>query len=675
MDQKIIYIGLVIFSFLLLSCSHQDKKLESILEISDNNRNEIEKVLTHYQNDHEKMNSVLFLIKNMIGKQSIDSNSIKNIQPYYDALTSHIEKYGSYKNDVQYLICDSIKQLYPNMAIYQHDIQKLSSNFLIHHIDKSIQIWHQYPWSKDIDAQTFNKYILPYTTNNYYWEQSLDFFDKKYAILRDTIKNKSYAEVGQLILHHIDTTFLKEWPIYEEYNELLPTTFHNIVSSQMGSCLEQNIYKITALRANAIPAVLNAHTGWANFSYSHFWTEIIDNRPTKRLYDNTQRPYISDDDILVSDMFWYNAHNPLIKDISPLITIDYCRTVSKVFRFNYEIQKNSLVLSTREDIPSLFRDPGIEDITDKYIVTKDIKVPLWNSGSSKKHIYLCCYNGGNWNPVSWSIPHRKHASFYKMGVNVLYLPAYYDNGRIIPAGNAFILTTEGELKYLSPQTNKTERTATFYTKIPYRLHTALKAASTVGTRFYLCNNRDLSDSIFVHEINKPPFYIDTFKIDDNKKYRYIICDFQNVHPIGEPYCIAEIKVLGKDQKKLTGNWTGTKSRYKVELENITDGSRLSYYQPDANERQQRIILDIGKAQEIEKIEFYPRSDDNKIVTGELYELFYWDGKWLSLGQQLAKDDKLVYHDVPKNVIFRIHNHTQGNEHRPFTYENGKQVWW
>jgi len=84
---------------------------------------------------------------------------------------------------------------------------------------------------------------------------------------------------------------------------------------------------------------------------------------------------------------------------------------------------------------------------------------------------------------------------------------------------------------------------------------------------------------------------------------------------------------------------------------------------------------MAQGHKIEKVEFYPRSDDNRIVTGELYELFYWDGKWISLGRQQAEDYKLVYHNIPKNALFMIHNHTQGKEHRPFTYENGKQVWW
>lgn len=676
MNTKFLICLLILFS----GCSsYTDKQLESTLKLAAKNRQELEKVIEHYQNDPKKCSASHFLINNMIGKQTIDSNSIKNMQPFYDALTNHIEKYGSYKNDVQYFICDSIKQLYSNTAIYpryKQDIQLLSSNFLIRHIDKCFEIWRQYPWCNDIDTKTFNKYILPYTTHNYYWEETLDFFNQKYATLRDTAQNKSYTSIGDLISHNIDTVFQKEWGLYfEGYKSMLPTTFRNIISAQIGSCIEYNIYKIAALRANGIAAVLNSHSGWGNYGYTHFWTEIISDKPKNKLYNNTQRPYISAEDILIDDMFWSNNHSPLTKDISPFITMQYCRTVPKVYRYNYEIQKKNLALIAKKDIPMLFKDPGIEDITDKYIVCKDIIVPLWKKQDSQKYIYLCCYDVGKWNPVCWSIPKNDQAPFHKMGVNILYLPAYYENGTIIPAGDAFILTTEGELKNISNKTTDTEQSATFFTKMPYRLNTALAASGTIGTRFYLCNRNDLSDSILVHTINKLPFYMDSFNLSKNNKYRYLICDFQNVHPVGDPFCIAEINVFGKDGKLIKGKCTGTSYIRQYGFENITDGDRVSFYQPDTTEKQQRIIFDMAQAHQIEKVEFYPRSDDNRIVTGELYELFYWDGKWISLGRQQAEDYKLVYHNIPKNALFMIHNHTRGKEHRPFTYENGKQVWW
>ena len=204
---------LIYLILLLISCSsNRNKQLEFVLESAGENRQEFEKVLEHYKNDPEKLYAAQFIIKNMIGKQVIDSISIKNMQPFYDALINYHKKYSRYDNDIQYSICDSIKQLYPNTAIfprYMPDIKKLSSNFLIRHIDRSFQKWSQYTWCKDIDTETFHKYILPYTTSNYYWEQALDFFNQKYTTLRDTVQNKSNLEVSKLISHHIDRTFLR----------------------------------------------------------------------------------------------------------------------------------------------------------------------------------------------------------------------------------------------------------------------------------------------------------------------------------------------------------------------------------------------------------------------------------------------------------------------------------
>jgi hypothetical protein len=44
-------------------------------------------------------------------------------------------------------------------------------------------------------------------------------------------------------------------------------------------------------------------------------------------------------------------------------------------------------------------------------------------------------------------------------------------------------------------------------------------------------------------------------------------------------------------------------------------------------------------------------------------------------QEGHSDYTIVYTNVPKGALLNIHNHTRGKENRPFTYENGKQVWW
>ena len=73
----------------------------------------------------------------------------------------------------------------------------------------------------------------------------------------------------------------------------------------------------------------------------------------------------------------------------------------------------------------------------------------------------------------------------------------------------------------------------------------------------------------------------------------------------------------------------------------------------------------------------PINDDNCIRDGEIYELLYWDNKWISIGKQMgsAKTYQLTYNNVPTNALFLLRNLTKGKEERIFTYENGKQIWW
>ena len=66
---------------------------------------------------------------------------------------------------------------------------------------------------------------------------------------------------------------------------------------------------------------------------------------------------------------------------------------------------------------------------------------------------------------------------------------------------------------------------------------------------------------------------------------------------------------------------------------------------------------------------------NMIKQGDEYELFYYDMAWKSLGKKIATTDSLVFENVPSNALLWLRNHTGGMEERPFTYENGKQVWW
>jgi len=61
--------------------------------------------------------------------------------------------------------------------------------------------------------------------------------------------------------------------------------------------------------------------------------------------------------------------------------------------------------------------------------------------------------------------------------------------------------------------------------------------------------------------------------------------------------------------------------------------------------------------------------------GATYELFYWDGDWISLGTQVARGDPLSYAAVPSNALYWLVREGSRKEERIFTYEQGQQVWW
>ena len=82
-----------------------------------------------------------------------------------------------------------------------------------------------------------------------------------------------------------------------------------------------------------------------------------------------------------------------------------------------------------------------------------------------------------------------------------------------------------------------------------------------------------------------------------------------------------------------------------------------------------------KAKKIQFIQFAPRNDDNAISPGDDYELFYWNDRWISLGTKVASDFSIQFDNVPKNALLWLKDLTKGHEERPFTIENGKQIWW
>jgi hypothetical protein len=105
----------------------------------------------------------------------------------------------------------------------------------------------------------------------------------------------------------------------------------------------------------------------------------------------------------------------------------------------------------------------------------------------------------------------------------------------------------------------------------------------------------------------------------------------------------------------------------------TDGYSLIDESPQGA---QWVGVDFGKPVVVSRLRYLPACGPNQVTPGNTYELFYWSGKWQSLGVQTATKHTLTYPKVPVGVLFRLHcRDCEANFDRPFTYENGKQIWW
>ena len=677
----------VLLSWLFGACTNSRKLSESLLQSSllqaEENAKELKLVLKHYKDDLQKRKAAEFLIANMYDQVSLDSTSVSNAQPYYDFLAEYVEKNGKYKDSrIYYYFCDSLQKIFPRSTryiaeYYRLDPTFLTARFLINHIDNCFDVWQNASWKNQISFNTFCNYILPYKCYYDYWDGSSVFFQKKYKDTLSYYKDSSFVQAGKYLDAIVKNEFQQDAPFFYEFPFMTPTMSRNFTMSLVGTCIEANIVAISALRSFGIPATLNFIPYWGNSNAGHHWTEIIGENRSER-YNNQQLPSPEDREDIVNSMFWMKFDCKTIDGIPEQVQIRTCRTVPKVYRNNYAIQLGSLAsIASSEEIPHLFADKGMEDVTDSYVECSDIKIPLQRVTEFNRHVYLCCYepDGLSWTPVAWGEIRKGEARFKKVGKNIVYLPAFYANGMIIPAGDAFLLTNEGKVVPLNGS-DEVYSEITLYNKVPFRNHCLYYSYVMLGNRFLAANSIDLADTVSLHTIDKIPFYGQEVIVDNVRPSRYGIYRFD----LRRPVFIAELEFWGIDENgdevPLQGKPFGNPGLFGNTLREMIDGDRVSFFY-GAHDDVNYVGLDFGKPYQITRIKYNPRSDDNNIVPGELYELYYWtiDG-WKSLGRQKGRDDKtLRYSNIPKNLLLRLHNHTRGKENRIFIYENDKQIYY
>ncbi len=537
--------------------------------------------------------------------------------------------------------------------IFRNDVFQLSSERIIRHVDSFVDLYRHTAWWQQIPKDIFFNYVLPYSVDREEISPWPEYFRKAYFSENDSIYMLGNIEDAVFKVHqwlnHRTNGFRNGQNLQYLYF-LSPAILDRLL---IGSCKELTTRSTAAMRSLGIPVTTDIVPCYTNFKSGHSWNVAV--------FDSTRFiPFDSSVDTL------FNYSNKRLG-------------LSKVYREAFEPQPGSHLAKRGECrfLPEFFNMPFYKDVTNLYVATSDITVPVqYHLNRKIRYGYLAVFTRNGWNPVCWGEINRKVASYKDIGRGGVYIPLSIEADGIRPLNSPFILAETGELKYLEADTTRFQ-TLKLTRKYPIDERKILFTERMVGGIFQGANKRDFSDAENLYRIDtNPGEYFNTIIVDKKRKYRYI----RYLSP-PDSYCnVAELEFYDDSVsiEKLKGEIIGTKGVWvnntKSTKESAFDGDPLTYMDSEAADNIW-IGLDFGRETAIEKIRFITRNDMNAVQIGNDYELFYWNNAWISLGRKVASERYLIYEHVPVNALFWLKNHTEGQEERIFTYENDQQVWW
>ncbi len=497
------------------------------------------------------------------------------------------------------------------------------------------------------------------------WESQLDKSTGKEVLVQNVYNGQSCqhwqilptpkkpAQTTTLFhLHNAASAALKVTDVMEQFEyiasgSILPPSLSTLCKYRTGTCQEEATYVVALSRYLGIPTSIDFTPHWGNRTNSHSWSALI--MPQEK-------------------------STPFYMGCAPGDTMQYFHNYlkPKVYRRQFQLnQQIATDLNLEKSKPSLFQMPKFIDVTKDYCPTTDIERTIPFGLEKHDIVYICVFDKTNWYPVDYSKVTNGKAFFKSMGRNILYSIGYWENGKIIPIANPFIVTRQGQIREI--KVNHSKRQAmTLLRKYPFFGKEDFFNFRMSFGKFQGSNKPDFSDAytFFVHDGMTEGNWCEQI-INCKNTFKYL----RYLSPKNSYGNINELEFYDTDGEKLHGEIIGTDGLANQGKETVFDGNVLTGFNsanPDGN----WVGIKLPSPTKISKIKYMPRNDGNSIEIGDLYRLECYDGgTWKVLEEKTASENKLLFNNVPTGGLYLLKNLTKGNEERIFTYENNKQIWW
>lgn len=647
---------LLILALCSLSGCYKEQSLEKTLEFSGNNKQELLTVLRHYEKDPQKQEAAKYLIENMRYKYYYSGELLEHYDGLFQAFDSLYRK-GVYTGEplAVYHVWDSLVARYGVLDVGRlektYDCQTLSADFLIHNIDAAFRAWKLTPDYAAKDFRSFCEYILPYRVANELPEDYRDDYFNRYVPMLDSVWSDPEKLLKAVELEFVWKQQYRTSLLMWKYPLALPVS--KMEKGHRGCCRQLCVFCAQILRACGLPVAVDKVHKWGNRSQGHEWNVLM----------------LKDGKILPFDAFGKER-------------LEFSYKPAKIFRLMYAGNHLPPDAPCHGEVPMSLVNPYEKDVTDQYGPTFDVEIDCVYPDNRRlrpnDYGVICVFDNKQWSPVYWGMKRDGKLVFEKMMGDVCYMAAYYEDGKIYPASEPFILDVKG--KQHPVKVNKQIKLdMTLNRKYPRFKRMDVLASQLHLSYLEAANRADFKDADTLFVIKGFPCDINDSIVHANKEYRYFRLLLNRLLR-GD---LAEIAFYGKEDKEgaehlLSGKTIGCSVPTEHPYELAMDNDYNTYFsKPQHTDGYVGIDLGEGNRRYVTRVRFAPRSDSNFIVPGDLYELKYWEnGKWISAGRQYASEKTTIsFEGIPSGTLYLLSDLTKGKEERIFTYEGGKQCWW
>jgi hypothetical protein len=630
--------------FTLFGCT-QEEKLPKIPELPPQIlQNPEYQILIKQYNEEDKgslkVHAVNYLLAYIPSKYALSGEMVQCLDGFFAKMQETIVEKGGLpepktvteKWDSIVQSCQSVNQLY----IYG-DTEVLDYGFLKKVIDESFQVWRR-SYAQHLSFQDFCEYILPYRSNIEKVEDNYGFIKDRFAWLPDSLKNPSDpVEACEWVNNDLKSWFRFHYKLNDYPGDI---AISHIYKGRQGVCTDMANLACVTMRTLGIPVAVDFAPQWGNKEKGHDWNVVFDQKmkaiPFMGAETNPGEP---------SSYFVTNTPAKV-----------YRRTFADKLRWEGAL----------ENIPPLFRDGNLVDVTEEYTTVSDIKIKL-DTHTDAKWAFVNVFGRTGWNPIGFGEIVQGQTHFDDLGRGVVYLPTTYHSERNLPAGYPFLIDSLGMLHQFKPDMKNLE-TVELTRKYPLYPYILEQVDKMIGGKFQAANDPEFKNPVDLYTITeRPELFSQEIALDNKEHFQY----FRYLSPQGGFADVAEIEAYDRSGQ-LEGKVIG-QTAWNIAGEAF-DGNIDTFFATADAGTGEWIGLDFEKPKKITRLRFLPRNDNNYVKTGDTHELLYWDGQWKSLGQKIANAHQLIYNNVPSNALLWLRNLDYGQEERIFSYTSGTQIW-